>query len=203
MTPNNNNCRDLPPPPPPLSLSLQQPLLRSILTRSTENFHPLYSSLKDQFELCLTKCRTSSQVSQDLLSPSLYSVFTDCCNPCYVQSVQHENSYRNPQAKYCYGTTVPVLLPEESARSARLYIMYITLQDECMQSSSSISSLQSGRCRRISVVMHAELFAGRSSAWHQSLFNSRQLHMYVYMYSVLLSTSALCWSQVNMCTKDN
>lgn len=40
----------------------KQPLLRSILRRSTANYHPLFSSLKDQFELCLTKCRTSSQV---------------------------------------------------------------------------------------------------------------------------------------------
>lgn len=40
----------------------QQPLLRSILSRSMETFHPLYSSLHDQFELCLAKCRTSSQV---------------------------------------------------------------------------------------------------------------------------------------------
>ena len=35
----------------------KQPLLRSILSRSTESFHPLYSSLRDQFELCLSKCR--------------------------------------------------------------------------------------------------------------------------------------------------
>ncbi|CAI8043001.1 SREBP regulating gene protein [Geodia barretti] len=38
----------------------KQPLLRSILSRSTETFNPLYSSLRDQFELCLSKCRTSS-----------------------------------------------------------------------------------------------------------------------------------------------
>ena len=47
---------------PPSSSLPQQPLLRSILSRSTESFHPLYSSLRDQFELCLSKCRTSSQV---------------------------------------------------------------------------------------------------------------------------------------------
>ena len=45
---------------------IQQPLLRSILSRSTEAFHPLYSSLHDQFELCLSKCRTSSLVSSQL-----------------------------------------------------------------------------------------------------------------------------------------
>lgn len=27
------------------------------------------------------------------------------------QSVQHENTYRNPQAKYCYGESPPELLP--------------------------------------------------------------------------------------------
>lgn len=44
----------------------QLPLLHSILSRNTEAFHPLYSSLKDQFELCLSKCRTSSQVNADI-----------------------------------------------------------------------------------------------------------------------------------------
>lgn len=28
-----------------------------------------------------------------------------------LQSVQHENTYRNPQAKYCYGESPPELLP--------------------------------------------------------------------------------------------
>lgn len=28
-----------------------------------------------------------------------------------TQSVQHENTYRNPQAKYCYGESPPELLP--------------------------------------------------------------------------------------------
>ena len=42
-------------------MSLQQPLMISILSRATQNYNPLYSSLKDQFELCLTKCRTSSK----------------------------------------------------------------------------------------------------------------------------------------------
>ena len=37
----------------------QKPLLQDILTNS---MHPVYSSVKDQFELCLAKCRTSSQV---------------------------------------------------------------------------------------------------------------------------------------------
>uniref|UniRef100_A0A1X7TNY7 SREBP regulating gene protein n=1 Tax=Amphimedon queenslandica TaxID=400682 RepID=A0A1X7TNY7_AMPQE len=54
----------------------KKPVLQDILTNS---IHPVYSSVKDQFELCLAKCRTSSQ------------------------SVHHENSYRNPDTKYCYG----------------------------------------------------------------------------------------------------
>ena len=35
----------------------------SIIGRATESYNPLYSSLSNQFELCLTKCRTSSKVS--------------------------------------------------------------------------------------------------------------------------------------------
>uniref|UniRef100_A0AC11E7M6 SREBF pathway regulator in golgi 1 n=3 Tax=Laurasiatheria TaxID=314145 RepID=A0AC11E7M6_SHEEP len=44
-------------------------------------------AVEDHFELCLAKCRTSSQ------------------------SVQHENTYRDPIAKYCYGESPPELLP--------------------------------------------------------------------------------------------
>lgn len=39
----------------------------------------IYESLTDHFEFCLAKCRTSSQ------------------------SVKHENSYRDPKAKHCFG----------------------------------------------------------------------------------------------------
>ena len=39
----------------------------------------IYTSLSDHFEFCLAKCRTSSQ------------------------SVKHENSYRDPKAKHCFG----------------------------------------------------------------------------------------------------
>ena len=46
---------------------------------------PLYSSVSDQFELCLVKCRTSSQ------------------------SVQHETLYRDARAKHCYGERLPAL----------------------------------------------------------------------------------------------
>lgn len=43
----------------------------------------LYASLTDHFDFCLARCRTSSH------------------------SVQHENSYRDPKAKHCYGPTQP------------------------------------------------------------------------------------------------
>ncbi|XP_070760659.1 SREBP regulating gene protein isoform X2 [Enoplosus armatus] len=65
----------------------QQPLLERFLNRAAEGFQNLFTAVEDHFELCLAKCRTSSQ------------------------SVQHENTYRNPQAKYCYGESPPELLP--------------------------------------------------------------------------------------------
>jgi len=45
----------------------------------------LFGSIENQFQLCLTKCRTSSL------------------------SVQHENTYRDPKFKYCYGSDPPLL----------------------------------------------------------------------------------------------
>lgn len=54
-------------------------LLQSVLGKASETFNVLFASVTDHFELCLAKCRTSSQ------------------------SVQHENSYRDPRAKHCYG----------------------------------------------------------------------------------------------------
>ncbi|XP_041691937.1 SREBP regulating gene protein isoform X1 [Coregonus clupeaformis] len=65
----------------------KQPLLESFLNRAADGFQNLFTAVEDHFELCLAKCRTSSQ------------------------SVQHENTYRNPQAKYCYGESPPELLP--------------------------------------------------------------------------------------------
>jgi len=41
----------------------------------------VFASVKDHFELCLAKCRTDSH------------------------SVQHENKYRDPKTKHCYGET--------------------------------------------------------------------------------------------------
>lgn len=65
----------------------KQPLLRKILNKATDSFQHLFASVTDHFELCLAKCRTSSQ------------------------SVQHENSYRDPAAKFCYGENPPDLQP--------------------------------------------------------------------------------------------
>ncbi|XP_053552806.1 SREBP regulating gene protein-like, partial [Bombina bombina] len=62
-------------------------LLERFLNRAARAFENLFQAVEDHFELCLAKCRTSSQ------------------------SVQHENTYRNPIAKYCYGENPPELLP--------------------------------------------------------------------------------------------
>ncbi|XP_053329268.1 SREBP regulating gene protein [Spea bombifrons] len=65
----------------------KQLLLERFLNRAAKAFQNLFLAVEDHFELCLAKCRTSSQ------------------------SVQHENTYRNPVAKYCYGESPPELLP--------------------------------------------------------------------------------------------
>ncbi|KAE8635326.1 hypothetical protein XENTR_v10002583 [Xenopus tropicalis] len=65
----------------------KQLLLERFLNRAAVAFQNLFQAVEDHFELCLAKCRTSSQ------------------------SVQHENTYRNPIAKYCYGESPPELLP--------------------------------------------------------------------------------------------
>lgn len=45
----------------------QQPLLERFLNRAAEGFRNLFTAVEDHFELCLAKCRTSSQVgSPDL-----------------------------------------------------------------------------------------------------------------------------------------
>ncbi|RWS24904.1 UPF0454 protein C12orf49-like protein [Leptotrombidium deliense] len=64
----------------------KQPLLQKIISKSERgsaaSVDVLFASITDHFEFCLAKCRTSSQ------------------------SVQHENSYRDPKAKHCYGDVV-------------------------------------------------------------------------------------------------
>ena len=47
----------------------------------------LYGSALDQFELCLSRCRPSAL------------------------GVQHENKYRDPVAKFCFGDEPPNLVP--------------------------------------------------------------------------------------------
>ncbi|XP_065160812.1 SREBP regulating gene protein [Atheta coriaria] len=58
-------------------------MLENVLGKATEQNNVLFASVTDHFELCLAKCRTNSQ------------------------SVQHENSYKDPKAKHCYGETAP------------------------------------------------------------------------------------------------
>ncbi|XP_055987024.1 SREBP regulating gene protein [Sorex fumeus] len=65
----------------------KQLLLQRFLSRAAVAFQNLFMAVEDHFELCLAKCRTSSQ------------------------SVQHENTYRDPVAKYCYGESPPELFP--------------------------------------------------------------------------------------------
>ncbi|CAN0326825.1 unnamed protein product [Lampetra planeri] len=65
----------------------QQAVLERFLGHAAAAFQNLFLAVRDHFELCLAKCRTSSQ------------------------SVQHENTYRDPRAKYCYGEDPPELLP--------------------------------------------------------------------------------------------
>ncbi|CAH0563341.1 unnamed protein product [Brassicogethes aeneus] len=57
-------------------------VLESVLGKA-EQTNVLFASVADHFELCLAKCRTNSQ------------------------SVQHENSYKDPRAKHCYGELSP------------------------------------------------------------------------------------------------
>ena len=59
----------------------KKPLLSKLIAKSSNGGFPsnvLYASLTDHFEFCLARCRTSSQ------------------------SVQHENSYRDPKNKHCF-----------------------------------------------------------------------------------------------------
>ncbi|GAB6026488.1 hypothetical protein CHUAL_012913 [Chamberlinius hualienensis] len=58
-------------------------ILQQSLTKVLDRFKVLYGSVNDQFELCLVKCRTSSQ------------------------SVLHENTYRDSRNKHCFGEHAP------------------------------------------------------------------------------------------------
>ncbi|XP_059618792.1 SREBP regulating gene protein [Phlebotomus argentipes] len=56
-------------------------LLERVMEKATGRQKAVFASVQDNFELCLAKCRTDSH------------------------SVQHENKYRDPKAKHCYGET--------------------------------------------------------------------------------------------------
>lgn len=58
----------------------QKPILEKVIEKANLRQLAVLSTVSDQFELCLAKCRTNSH------------------------SVQHENKYRNPN-KHCYGET--------------------------------------------------------------------------------------------------
>lgn len=62
-------------------------VLQGVLGKASSTFKLLFQSVNTHFELCLTKCRTSSE------------------------SVQHENTYRDPSAKFCYGESPADLQP--------------------------------------------------------------------------------------------
>lgn len=53
------------------------------MEKATRRQMTMFASVRDNFELCLAKCRTDSN------------------------SVKHENKYRDPKAKHCYGKTDP------------------------------------------------------------------------------------------------
>ena len=61
----------------------QRHSLQTILTHAAQTNNVLFVSVSDHFELCLAKCRTSSD------------------------SVQHENTYRNKENKFCFGSQPP------------------------------------------------------------------------------------------------
>lgn len=60
-------------------------VLTSFVMNTINSLERLFGSIGDQFELCLSKCRTSSL------------------------SVQHENTYRDSEYKYCFGSDPPRL----------------------------------------------------------------------------------------------
>ncbi|CAH1100714.1 unnamed protein product [Psylliodes chrysocephalus] len=64
-------------------------VLENVLGKASEENNVLFASVADHFELCLAKCRTNSE------------------------SVQHENSYKDPKAKHCFGELAPVNVDSE------------------------------------------------------------------------------------------
>lgn len=63
----------------------QQPLLERFLNRAAEGFRNLFTAVEDHFELCLAKCRTSSQVgSWDLENARGQTVVNQFRSPASV-----------------------------------------------------------------------------------------------------------------------
>ncbi|XP_031628615.1 UPF0454 protein C12orf49 homolog [Contarinia nasturtii] len=56
----------------------KRPILEKAMELASGRQTALFATVRDQFELCLAKCRTDSH------------------------SVQHENQYKNPETKFCY-----------------------------------------------------------------------------------------------------
>lgn len=69
-------------------------LLEKVLAKASGRQIAVYATVNDQYELCLTKCRTNSH------------------------SVQNENKYRDPKSKHCYGETEEQLVAADSKISA-------------------------------------------------------------------------------------
>lgn len=65
----------------PFNCLFQVPMLEKLIAKASDRQKLFYSSLNDQFELCLNKCRTNSH------------------------SVMYENKYQNERHKYCFGHT--------------------------------------------------------------------------------------------------
>lgn len=57
---------------------IQRSVLEKVLELASGRQTALFATVRDQFELCMAKCRTDSH------------------------SVQHENKYKNPDKKHCY-----------------------------------------------------------------------------------------------------
>ncbi|EAA12112.5 AGAP000855-PA [Anopheles gambiae str. PEST] len=73
----------------------KRPILEEVLAKANGRQVALYAEVTDQFELCLTKCRTNSQ------------------------SVQNENKYRNPEQKHCYGEMSEAAWASASGKDAQ------------------------------------------------------------------------------------
>lgn len=64
----------------------KEDVLREFIAKAGNTFRLLFQATEDHYDFCLLKCRTSSE------------------------SVQHENTYRDPIAKHCYGDKPPDLM---------------------------------------------------------------------------------------------